>query len=350
MSNVKQLASGERQLLVPKYKIALCRFPGDSVEHTDTTSWLMRTLVEMKMEQADPEGHIAGILEVKEVGTPITMLRNLAVKKARLHACDYILMIDSDMAPDYLVGEDPLAVPFWKTAWKFMMDRRQLEDQALLDCRGLDFPEDETALRIFRDFPPATIAAPYCGPPPEELCYVFHWQTFETIHPKADHRPEPFALRMIEREDAARRSGLEQVAALPTGLILYDARVFTVLAENDAYPWFDYEYNDNPTNCDKASTEDVYQTRNANFLGMPQYCLWDSWAGHWKSKMVRKPHILGTDNLHKSLLHAALSGRKQRERIRFQSRIIPPFEGAHLEGHRNDQAPSGEEESITRDA
>lgn len=304
---------------VKTYKIALCRFPGSTMEHNHCTSWLMRTLHEMK---SDPR--IDGILEVVECDTPITMTRNRAVRKAQVAGCDYILMVDSDMGPDYLLSQDPLAVPFWKTAWEFMVTRREEEDR-YLDELNNEFEPETYEAKAFAKFPPATIAAPYCGPPPDETCYIFQWHSFETSMPE----PPTFRLQMINREDAAIRSGIEEAAALPTGLILYDIRVFDLLEKNDGLPWFDYEYEDKYQMA-KASTEDVFQTRNASLLGCPQYVLWDAWAKHHKHKGVEKPHVITRESVHKSLRNAVIKDVKQGERLRFQSRVMLPEEARQL--------------------
>jgi hypothetical protein len=241
---------------------------------------------------------------------------------------DYLLMVDSDMGPDYLLGDDPTATPFWKTAWEFMMERRE-QEQALDDemfgktyqgkTPDCQVHADWMKRELFENYPPATIAAPYCGPPPDEGCYVFQWHSMETATPNPS-----FRLQMINREDAAIRSGIEEAAALPTGLILYDARVFKVLEENNGLPWFDYEYEDKYEMA-KATTEDVYQTRNASMLGMPQYVAWNCWAKHHKWKGVEKPHVITKDSIHKSLVHSIEKGFKHGQKVHFQrrARILP---------------------------
>jgi hypothetical protein len=278
-----------------KYKLALCRFPGSGWENSDLTTWLMVNFHKMKCDE-----RIEGILDVTEANdTPIPMLRNRAVKQALAAGCDYILMVDADMIPDYLVGQDPHARPFWDEAWEFMMDRR--------DCEEVQLAEER-----FERFPPATIAAPYCGPPPHECIYVFRWSDFESDTPDPNMR-----LQMLERQEVYRYTGIQQVAALPTGLILYDTRVFTH-PDNDP-PWFDYEYADKEHST-KATTEDVFQTRNASFLGMPQLCAWSCWAQHLKWKKVGRPQPLTVDRVHHTLEAAVRRGHKPDERVQFVRR------------------------------
>jgi hypothetical protein len=296
-----------------KYKISLCRFPGSGWENADLATWLMQTFHKMKCDE-----RIEAIGSIVLSDTPITMTRNRAVKEALAHGHDYILMVDSDMIPDYLLGQDPNARPFWDTAWQFMMDRRQAEDDyfksLVCDSNGVSIPgtlESATQARDTR-FPPVTIAAPYAGPPPYECVYVFRWADSESDCPDPNMR-----LQMLERQEVYRYTGIQEVAALPTGLILYDVRVFSH-PDNDP-PWFDYEYADREHSI-KATTEDVFQTRNASFLGMPQYCAWSCWAQHLKWKKVGRPQPLTVDRVHHTLEAAVRRGHKPDERVQFVRR------------------------------
>jgi hypothetical protein len=238
--------------------------------------------------------------------TPITMTRNRAVKDALAAGSDYLLMIDSDIVPDI---SEPGSRPFWKTAWEFLMRRREKE-------RG------ESLL-------PATIAAPYCGPPPHENIFVFHWTDWETDSPD-----RAIALQQYTRAQAASFRGIAEVHALPTGLILYDLRLFNHLHK----PWFDYEYEDEEK-AQKCTTEDVYQTRNAALLGFPQFCAWDSWAGHVKSKLVRKPHPICMEDVEDRLADAILSKHSRFDKVVFVgedepwSEIIPALSSVIDNGH-----------------
>ncbi len=279
------------------YKVAFAQFPGGGVSRMETNAWVVRAVREM-----DKDARIEKVVSLTYNDTPITMVRNRAVLEARQAGCQYLLMIDSDVAPDMPF---PGSRPFWSTAWEFMMERRQKEAEFLFTSPlpdghiyGTPFPKSLVE-RMTLKFPPATIGAPYCGPPPDECCYVFHWTSRGTGSANPD-----FQLEMIPRCSAAIRAGIQEVAALPTGLILYDMRVFDILPP----PWFEYEWGDPPYNSKKATTEDVYQTRNASMLGLPQYCAWDSWAWHYKGKLVGKPVIVTRDQVHASLREAVLRG------------------------------------------
>ncbi len=320
----------EKYLKMRHYKLAFCQFPGSGEIRKECSLWFARTLVEMKQEMWS-RGPLEAVLDVTITDTPITMSRNRAVKDALSAGCDYILMIDSDMGPDYLVGIDPMARPFWKTAWNFLINRRREEEQErdhLLERATTDLAAVDRHIR--EQFPPAMIAAPYCGPPPMEQPFIFKWKSQETNCPDAS-----FRLQMFEREEAAIRSGIEEVAALPTGLILYDARIFVETRPKDDKdpPWFDYEYKDNEQ-TEKATTEDVYQTRNASLLGMPCHVAWDCWAKHFKVKGIERPHVVTADQVHQTLVDAVKAGRHSRERIRFVSRLDhEPLRSEHA--HQN---------------
>src|SRR5262249_2426190 len=134
---------------------------------------------------------------------------------------------------------------------------------------------------------PCVVAAPYCGPAPHENVYVFRWASFQTGHPNPDNRLEAYT-----REEAAGLKSIQRAAALPTGLIMIDMRAIEAIKP----PYFYYEWK-TQEEMQKASTEDVTFTRDLAFAGIPIYCNWGAWAGHWKMKCVGKPHIIGPDDV-----------------------------------------------------
>jgi hypothetical protein len=259
---------------MPKYTVMLARFPGGYQECPESTEWCMKTILQMRQ---DPR--IENVFSWWRADTPIPMVRNLAVREAIKKGVDYLLMIDSDMAPDCEVGVDPDAKPFWPTAFD---------------------------LALAANFP-CVIGAPYCGPPPHENVYVFQWTTHESNTPYDNG-----ALIQFSRNEAAQRVGIEEVAALPTGLILFDMRAFKMLPSNQ--PYFDYEYTDG-WETKKATTEDVFTTRNLSMLGVPQLVLWDSWAGHVKRKIVGKPVINTIEQVAESLREPLVARRSINDRV-----------------------------------
>lgn len=274
------------------YDIMIARFPGGQQEHPDSSDYVIDLVAQLSADNRIGKVHTWKISD-----TPITMCRNRAVMEAARRKCHYLLMIDSDMSPDC----EPGAPEFWPIAWDFMMGRREAEQKFAVDHWGRQLATDALShsdchKAALIEFPPATIAAPYCGPPPVECVYVFRWAGKETGAPNPS-----FRLEMIDRDDAATRTGIEEVAALPTGLILYDTRVFQKLAP----PWFQYEFGDIYQER-KVTTEDVFQTRNASLMGLPQFCTWDCWAGHMKLKKVQKPLPLSLKAIRKEFADAIL--------------------------------------------
>ena len=255
--------------------------------------------------------------------TPITMTRNRAVKIARDEGYDVLVMVDSDQVPD-LNCEG--AVPFWDTAFDFLYKHY--------------------------DKGPVVIGAPYCGNPPVENVFVFRWHNRESHNPNAD-----ISLQQYTREEADIMAGIQECAALPTGLIMYDVRAFeltdpqqdtwhepvtqawierihrgeTTFTERDVramaeqyanarfrseQSWFYYEYTD-PYQTEKASTEDVTATRDIGMIGQlklgynPIHCAWSSWAGHWKPKCVGPPVLLKQEDVGEKFRRAAIQGAER---------------------------------------
>ena len=276
-----------------------------SSEYPEVRNWYARTL---KKIGSDPR--IGEVCDKAFSDTPITMTRNAAVLQARKCGADVLVMCDSDMHPDKELQEgDRTAKPFWDSSFDFLYERLLRGKQTV-------------------------VGAPYCGPPPIEMPYVFKWCSKQNDH----HNPD-YGLEMFSREEAAVRCGTEEVAALPTGLIMFDMRVFDAIDPKHHYemllkeypphiarqltrPWFYYEY-ENVYQATKGSTEDVVATRDMSMsliakLGYnPLYCNWDAWAGHMKPKCVRKPRLISASSVSKKLLAAAESGRNDGEQLRF---------------------------------
>lgn len=273
-----------------KHKIMLARFPYGHAEHDDVTDYFAELYHEIK---SDPR---FDVMRWKICDTPITMGRNRALSIAKKNNVDYVLMIDSDMAPDLYSrpyqNEQilPDARPFWKSSIDFALSHNG----------------------------PCCIGAPYCGPPPEELVYVFHWRNRQSNNPNQDLR-----LDMIPREHAAMLGGIQEVAALPTGLYLIDMRALEKIKQ----PYFSYEWDRDGKECEmcgqrepgpqdnKASTEDVVFTRDLSLAGVPQYCNWDAWAGHNKVKRVGKPIPYTIEGVGAKLREAVIANRREGEKL-----------------------------------
>lgn len=249
-----------------KFKVMLARFPGNNSEHPAEVDFCINFTLACAFDQ-----RVSQLEHWRLNDTPVTMSRNRCIREAIARGVDILVMVDSDMGPDMVTPQHS----FWVRAFDFIISRYQ---QA-----------------------PTVIAAPYCGPPPHENVYVFRWRNYESDHPNPD-----FKLDQFSREDAAQRSGIEAVAALPTGLIAIDMRIFTGFQVGDEVlklplPWFYYEYTDEYQTI-KASTEDVAFTRDVHLLfgarGLETVFVdWDTWAIHFKQKAVVKPFAVDAGNL-----------------------------------------------------
>lgn len=291
-----------------KFRIMFATFSyggngGTASCHPDTRDWLIRTIAKAK---ADPR--VSAVCQWEMADTPITMTRNRAVLDALEAGADALIMLDSDMRPDC----EPDGKPFWDTSFDFFC--------AMYDKH------------------PVVIGAPYCGGSGAggvENVYVFRWENCLRDNPdECDMQLKPFS-----RVEAAMHAGIQEVGALPTGLIWYDCRVFRDLLDpmprylelrnlgltdaeacKAAPHYFSYEWT-SPFASDKASTEDVQNTRDISLAGIakyganPVYCNWDAWAGHWKPKLVRKPQILSTDSVASTLINVARRGNESGVKI-----------------------------------
>lgn len=247
-----------------KFNIGFCTFSyggngGISSEVPDIREWMVPLVSSLSRDDRVDQIRIWNLAD-----TPITMTRNRCVLMAREFGVDVLVMIDSDMKPDINVGQSD-AKPFFESSFDFLVKHYS---------KG-----------------PCVIGAPYCGPPPAECVYVFRWQNMQSHNPNPD-----FQLEMYDRHTAVKMAGIQECAALPTGLIMYDMRAFALTEpKTDAdKPWYYYEWSDKYA-ANKASTEDVTMTRDLSLVGTqklgynPVYCNWDAWAGHWKPKCVGKP-------------------------------------------------------------
>lgn len=185
--------------------------------------------------------------------TPATLTRNRIVRKAQSAGADVLVMLDSDQGMMYHEGEHGVK-DFFKSSFDFLCEHY--------------------------DKGPCVIGAPYCGPPTRdnENMYVFRWRI------PSDRGSETlFSLDQYTREEAALMTGISEVAALPTGAIMYDMRCFDLIEP----PYFKYEWKDKYED-EKGSTEDVQNTRDISIAGIlkhgynPVFCNWDSPVGHWK--------------------------------------------------------------------
>lgn len=279
---------------MPKYRVMIAQFSSDGRTHHDVADYV--TCLAVKMDR-DPRIGNGNWAMWRKTDTPITMTRNLCLQAAEQNGHDFVVMIDNDMSPD-LPGEG--AKPFWESSFDFA---------------------------IAHDGP-CVIAAPYCGPPPFEMPYVFTWQNQQSDNPNPD-----FQVAAYDRLTASKMTGIQRAAALPTGLMLIDMRAVKRLK----HPRFYYEWVDDGPTCNhcgvkqpgpqmqKASTEDVTFSRDLTIAGVPIYCNWDAWAGHWKNKRVGKPQVLGADAISHTIRQRAAELDKEYPMI--EKVNVEPYSG-----------------------
>jgi len=251
-----------------KLKVMKAHFPfrGD---HPDVCRWSN----DMEL-QCSQDKRIESLGSYYISDTPVTMSRNRAVQTAIQNKIDILLMIDDDMGVDIL---NP-TVTFWETSLNFMLSRW--------------------------DIAPTVVAVPYCSASPLEEVMAFRWGATQTNDPNPNYQ-----LKKYEREEVIDFVGITPVAALATGLVAIDMRVFTGFTLNDGRivkltpPYFRYEWTDK-TESVKASTEDVVFSRDTALI-FAQHGLetcfvnWDCWAIHHKTKAVGKPHRPSSVNIAK---------------------------------------------------
>jgi hypothetical protein len=207
-------------------------------------------------------------------GYPTDRARNYVVKSARENGFGFVLMLDNDMKFDANVGLDPNAKPFLPSSLEFALEQPT----------------------------PVFVGSPYCSSPPSQDVVVMKHREYLPDMPNGLGKK----LDKYTRDEAAVATGIERVAALPTGCLLFDLRAFDILPP----PWFYYEYTDPPYNTALASTEDVVLTRNADWLGISQYVNWDAWSNHLKYYEVGKPRICPVDSVPRAIWESYQAGAK----------------------------------------
>lgn len=237
------------KLLPDKVKVCIYRFPYGHQEHSTTVNWLMNSLFLLHTHP-----RVDSVFSEIIADTPVDMSRNRAIRHALDNQIDFAIFLDSDMYPDY---EQACNV-------------RLKEAQPFLPG-ALDFALQHDG--------PCCVGAPYCCAPPSEDVLVMRWRQQETNDPDGALKLDKFT-----REEAIDRIGMEEVAALATGMLLIDMRCIEAIPA----PWFSYQWAD-AERTKKSGTEDVVFTRDLSLAGIPQYCYWNAWAGHWKLKLVTRP-------------------------------------------------------------
>ncbi len=245
--------------LPEKVTVLIARLSYSGYERVEIANWLVQTALALH-----DHPRVANVFHKIMTGYPTPLVRNQVLKICREKRIDFAVMIDDDIVPDVhspdaAVGYDHLA---------------KMRDQSNFFPAALDFALEHPG--------PCVIGAPYCAGPPEERVLVSRFREKSSDDPNA--MTGGLELTCFSRDEAAERTGFEMVSSLPTGLILIDMRTLDTLGA----PWFSYEYADH-WESRLASTEDTVFSRNALYLGIPQYCAWSSWCAHVKTKPVGRP-------------------------------------------------------------
>lgn len=282
---------------------------GTESVHPDIMHWWGELTVKLSKDE-----RISEVTLDTKSDTPIPMIRNHAVVKARNAGADLLLFVDSDQSPNKHRGES-----WWKPFWDVAFE----------------------AIYKHWEKGPLCIGAPYVGGPgPEgQNVYVFAWESQGDPGDEAS-----FKMIMYPRQIANKLSGLQECAALPTGMMLIDMRCFELIEpatrskrevlelfqqgkldidqamRGITEGWFYYEWK-NGYATHKASTEDVTFTRDLSMAGMrklgynPLRCAWDCWVGHHKPWNAGKPVQHGVDEVGNVFWRAMESGLETDERI-----------------------------------
>lgn len=185
-------------------------------------------------------------------GFPTNVTRNQLVAGALERNYDFLVMLDSDSAPN--TNFIPRAI------WHLIQN------------------------------PCSIIGAPYCGtngPNNSHIVNVFEWVSlYDEASPNKN-----FDIKHISREESARRHNIELCANIGTHTICYDLKVFSKIKK----PYFHYNFD--LTEETVLETEDTWCHHSLSLAGVKIFVDWECWSGHWKNILIEKPLIVGKKDL-----------------------------------------------------
>ena len=120
------------------------------------------------------------------------------------------------------------------------------------------------------------IGCPYVGS--NEHVMVHRWTTPDNVLPPK--------IECYPREEAATKTGIEEVANIGTHMVAYKRSCFEALEP----PYYDYGYTC-PKKVKVLETEDCWCHRRMQQKGVKVYCDWDRWSMHLKTRPLMKPHL-----------------------------------------------------------
>lgn len=289
------------------YHLYICRPVGFALEAPDIGTWLMLFGYELGAHNAtcnkEDRISLSGKHSCRE---RILAARNSGVYDARQGGATHLLFIDPDVCIDRYAGvgikPQDWVVPWWKTAWDFMLDN-----------------------------PGCVIGAPYCGMLDPPIVQVFERDGDTHRH--------------FQYEEVKSRKGWEQVSAIGTGLLLVDMKVFDAIDQKNPekeFPYFDDLYEDALKRKIRV-TPDVFFCDLCTDADVPVYVNWDFWIGHYQNQIVESPRY-GNG---RTSAYQGIPGRRRSEQGLSGNRSPARIPGKNGEGKRvaevRGQAPAVQE-------
>jgi hypothetical protein len=208
-------------------RVAISRICRGKTERCEVGTWLLATALQLTKQGIYFYDFVADKLGVE-------VARNWSVQEARRHECDVLFMVDADMVPNRAFAK--------------------------------------RALAFLKANPGSVIGSPYMH---HQSNSAGGWQVF-TASPREDGS----AVRCKPGK------GVEQVAAVGTGLCAIDLKAFDKLTP----PYFRQFFGEsNVYHEQQDGTEDVYCFVRMTMAGVKVCADWDCRSGHNKSITLGEP-------------------------------------------------------------
>lgn len=236
-----------------KYTVAIARPSDRGWERTEIGTFLFQA-TEASTQNPEIAPYIQNLLHIPLCKFPTSVARNILVRECQKIGVDYLMMVDCDGEIDNGGRqEDGKVRPgTFEVFFQFLMKQSK----------------------------PSVIAAPYCSGDGQVQVLKF------TTDQPMNHPLDSFKITQTNREYAVTKTGFERVDSIGTHCIMFDMRVFEKIDK----PYFSYQYN--PDETEVIETEDCWCMRHLFYAGIPVYCSWDLWAGHWKEQRIYKPPLI----------------------------------------------------------
>lgn len=238
---------------MPKYTIAIARPSSNGWERSEVGTFLFQA-TEASTQNPEIAPYIQNLLHIPLTKFPTNVCRNILVRECQNMRVDYLMMVDNDSEIYNGIREPSGKVHPGTFETFFTFLRKQSK--------------------------PSVIAAPYCSG--DGQVQVLKFTTDQVVQ----HPLDSFRIMQTNREFAASKTGFEKVDSIGTHCIMFDMRVFDAIPK----PYFSYQYNEDETEV--IETEDCWCMRHLFYAGVPVYCGWDFWSGHFKESRIYKPPVL----------------------------------------------------------